>query len=101
MMPPACVRPPAVSAVRCRPAPALAVLDRTTTGDDDEGRGVEQQLFFLIDADGYREARASGLAWLDEEPPSCHNDDRGNTCGNMQREPLGRPFGKWVRMQTD
>ncbi len=50
-------------------SPALSVLDRTTSGEDPEGRPATcRQRVFVFDAERHREARASGLAWLEDEP---------------------------------
>lgn len=64
-------------------SPALTLLDRTTTEDDEGGRGVRQRQFvFLFDAERYRESCASGLAWLADERrggDDSYNGDDGCT----------------------
>ena len=62
-------------------SPALTLLDRTTTEDDESGRGVKQRQFvFLFDEERHRESCASGLAWLADDrrsrdDDSCNDDD--------------------------
>ena len=60
-------------------SPALTLVDRTVSEEDEEGRRASsRQLVFLFDSAIYREVRATGLVWLEDEPPSSHEPGRGN-----------------------
>jgi len=60
-------------------SPALTLVDRTVSEEDEEGQpGSSRQHVFLFDPAIYREVRASGLVWLEDEPPSSHDPGRGN-----------------------
>ena len=60
-------------------SPALSLVDQTVSEEDGEGRHASnRQHVFLFDAAIYREVRATGLVWLEDEPPSSHEPGRGN-----------------------
>ncbi|MEN6341750.1 MAG: hypothetical protein ABFC89_04235 [Methanospirillum sp.] len=89
-------------------SPALTLLDRTTTEDDAEGRGVKQRQFvFLFDAELYRESRPSGLVWLepgDSEGPGYSNNDCCNTAVTpavTTEVPQNRPGSENGERSTD
>ena len=67
-------------------SPALTLLDRTTSENDEDGRDVKRrQLVFLFDAELYRESRSTGLVWLepdDSDGPGSSTNDCCNTCCN-------------------
>ncbi len=75
-------------------SPSLTLLDRTTTEDDENGRGVKlRQFVFLFDAEVYRESRSTGLAWLEPDDPGgpgCSNDDCCNTAATPAATVEGR-----------
>ncbi len=62
-------------------SPALSVLDRTTSEEDDEGRtATNRQFVFLFDPEVFRETRASGLVWLEPDGPGEASDSKHACC---------------------
>jgi hypothetical protein len=80
-------------------SPALPLLDRTTTEDDEDGRGAKlRQFVFLFDAGRYRESRASGLAWLADETPGMFQKPGP---GTPLEHPLENRIGGHIEVETE